>query len=228
MQYSIITTLLAAPLLALAQFPPPVEFSNILRSPINENITIAYKTPPAGTCTTAFSTQKQFTGYIGMLHDAKIQLLLTQPGLPPFTLQPIQQNYSINTFFWFTEARQNPETAPLTIWINGGPGSSSLIGMFAENGPCEVIQMPDGSYGTQARMWGWDRSSNILFIDQPAQVRALSIPRVVANICRNAQSSPVGCHIHRELTSTGLPVRKQYPSFSLCIATVFKMRDCRL
>ncbi|KAI4789723.1 alpha/beta-hydrolase, partial [Aureobasidium sp. EXF-8845] len=90
--------------------------------------------------------------------------------LPPFTLQPIQQNYSINTFFWFTEARQNPETAPLTIWINGGPGSSSLIGMFAENGPCEVIQMPDGSYGTKARMWGWDRSSNILFIDQPAQV----------------------------------------------------------
>jgi hypothetical protein len=216
MQYSIITTLLAAPLLALAQFPPPVEFSNILRSPINENITIAYKTPPAGTCTTAFSTQEQFTGYIGMLNDAKIQLLLTQPGLPPFTLQPIQQNYSINTFFWFTEARQNPETAPLTIWINGGPGSSSLIGMFAENGPCEVIQMPDGSYGTQARMWGWDRSSNILFIDQPAQVRT------------PASIVFVGCHIHRELTSTGLPVRKQYPSFSLCIATVFKMRDCRL
>ncbi|KAI4721806.1 alpha/beta-hydrolase [Aureobasidium sp. EXF-10727] len=155
MQYTVITSLLAAPLLALAQFPPPVEYSNILKSPINENITVAYKTPPAGTCTTAFSTQKQFTGYI---------------GLPPFTLQPIQQNYSINTFFWFTEARQSPETAPLTIWINGGPGSSSLIGMFAENGPCEVIQMADGSYGTQTRMWGWDRSSNVLFIDQPTQV----------------------------------------------------------
>ncbi|THX49244.1 alpha/beta-hydrolase [Aureobasidium pullulans] len=155
MQYPIITSLLVAPLLALAQFPPPVEYSNILESPINENITIAYKTPPAGTCTTAFSTQKQFTGYI---------------GLPPFTLQPIQQNYSINTFFWFTEARQNPETAPLTIWINGGPGSSSMIGMFAENGPCEVVLMADGTYGTQARMWGWDRSSNVLFIDQPAQV----------------------------------------------------------
>jgi hypothetical protein len=66
MQYTIITSLLAAPLLALAQFPPPVEYSKILKSPINENITIAYKTPPAGTCTTAFNTQKQFTGYIGM------------------------------------------------------------------------------------------------------------------------------------------------------------------
>lgn len=47
--------------------------------------------------------------------------------------------------------------------------------MFAENGPCEVVQMADGSYGTQSRMWGWDRSSNILFIDQPTQVRISAI-----------------------------------------------------
>lgn len=155
MQYATILGCLLASPLALAQFPPVGEYSDILKSPINPNITISYKTPEAGTCTTAFSTQKQFTGYI---------------GLPPFTLAPVQQNYSINTFFWFTEARQNPETAPLTIWLNGGPGSSSMVGMFNENGPCEIIQMADGSYGTQARMWGWDRSSNILFIDQPAQV----------------------------------------------------------
>lgn len=68
MQPAIIASLLASPLLVLAQFPQPVQYSNILKSPINENITIAYKTPPAGTCTTAFSTQKQFTGYIGMIH----------------------------------------------------------------------------------------------------------------------------------------------------------------
>jgi serine carboxypeptidase len=44
-----------------------------------------------------------------------------------------------------------------------------LIGFFQETGPCEVVQLPDGSYGTQARLWGWDRSSNMLFIDQPVQ-----------------------------------------------------------
>lgn len=108
-----------------------------------------------GTCTTAFSTQKQYTGYI---------------GLPPYTLEPIQQNYSINTFFWFIEARQVPEAAPLTIWLNGGPGSSSMVGLFNEVGPCEVVQTDAGGYGTQARRWGWDRSSNILFIDQPNEV----------------------------------------------------------
>lgn len=104
---------------------------------------------------TAFPTQRQYTGYI---------------HLPPYTMAPIQQNYSINTFFWFVEARQVPESAPLTIWLNGGPGSSSMVGLFNEVGPCEVVQMSDGSFGTQSRMWGWDRSSNMLFIDQPNQV----------------------------------------------------------
>ena len=45
-----------------------------------------------------------------------------------------------------------------------------MIGFFQETGPCEVVQMEDGTYGTQPRLWGWDRSSNMLFIDQPAQV----------------------------------------------------------
>ncbi|KAL1297362.1 hypothetical protein AAFC00_004903 [Neodothiora populina] len=143
------------PTFVSAQYPPAADYSHILTSPIDPNITIAYKQPEAGTCNTVFNTQKQYSGYI---------------GIPPYTLAPIQQNYSINTFFWFFEARQNPETAPLTIWLNGGPGSSSMIGLFQELGPCEVVQLADGSYGTQPRMWGWDRSSNVLFIDQPAQV----------------------------------------------------------
>lgn len=104
---------------------------------------------------TAFTTQEQYTGYI---------------NLPPYTLLPIQQNYSINTFFWFVEARQDPQSAPLTIWLSGGPGTSSMFGMFNEVGPCQVVQLEDGSYGTQVNTWGWDRSSNMLFIDQPNQV----------------------------------------------------------
>ncbi|KAM3416501.1 Carboxypeptidase [Cercospora zeina] len=144
-----------AALPAHAQYPRPPSYQNILKSPIDPSVTVSYKQPSNGTCTTAFETQKQYTGYI---------------GIPPYTLAPIQQNYSINTFFWFVEARQTPETAPLTIWLNGGPGSSSLFGMFNELGPCEVVQMADGGYGTQMRTFGWDRISNVLFIDQPNQV----------------------------------------------------------
>ncbi|KAK8184374.1 Alpha/Beta hydrolase protein [Phyllosticta citribraziliensis] len=140
---------------SVAQFPPAVTFTNITRSPTNSNITVSFKSPAPGTCTTVFDYQKQYSGYI---------------SLPPFTLAPVQQDYPINTFFWFIESRENASTAPLTIWLNGGPGSSSMIGLFEETGPCKIIELSDGSFGTQARTWGWDRSSNVLFIDQPVQV----------------------------------------------------------
>ncbi|KIW11789.1 hypothetical protein PV08_09061 [Exophiala spinifera] len=141
---------------SLSQYPPPLNESlTTIHSPINPNITIKFKAPSVGTCTTVFATQKQVTGYI---------------TLPPNVLDPSPGNYTINTFFWFIEARQVPEAAPLTIYINGGPGSSSMVGLFQEVGPCRVVEIAEGQLGTVARDWGWDRSSNILFIDQPVQV----------------------------------------------------------
>ncbi|KAL8710401.1 MAG: hypothetical protein Q9220_005002 [cf. Caloplaca sp. 1 TL-2023] len=140
------------------QFPSPNYLTanvTVVQSPTNRNIVLHFKSPPVGTCTTVFPTQRQFTGYV---------------TLPPRTLAPIQQDYYVNTFFWFIEARTNPSSAPLTIFINGGPGSSSMVGLFQEAGPCEVVEIAQGRFGTQARDWGWDRSSNIIFIDQPNQV----------------------------------------------------------
>lgn len=128
----------------LAQYPPVSNLTTIT-SPVDGNITISYKSPPAGTCQTVFDTQQQYTGWVHI------------PG-----------NYSTNTFFWFIGARD--PTDQLTIWLNGGPGSSSMIGLFTENGPCEVIEVAAGKLATQAREWGWDRGSNMLYIDQPNQV----------------------------------------------------------
>jgi carboxypeptidase C (cathepsin A) len=149
------------------QFPASPTYDKILQSAINRNITISYNRPNSSTCATAFSHQQQYAGYV---------------NLPPFTLAPYQQNYSINTFFWFFEARTSPETAPLTMWLNGGPGSSSMVGLFEEVGPCEIVQLPNGSYSTQPRLWGWDRSSNLLFIDQPTQTGFSYDERVNATV----------------------------------------------
>lgn len=112
----------------------------VARSPADSNITISYK-EPQGACKTAFSQQKQYTGWVHL------------PG-----------GYSTNLFFWFVEGRQRTDS--LTIWLNGGPGSSSMFGFFAGNGPCEVIEKGINKYDTMAREWGWDRASNMLFIDQ--------------------------------------------------------------
>lgn len=115
-----------------------------VRSPGDANITVSYKEPD-GACRTAFDSQKQYTGWVNV------------PG-----------DYPTNLFFWFVGARQ--ETDSLTIWLNGGPGSSSMYGFFTGNGPCEVVEKGLDEYETVAREWGWDRASNMLFIDQPNQV----------------------------------------------------------
>ena len=153
----LIVGLLALVSTSLAQFPPSPANDTlvVLPSQIDPNVTISYKSVPLGTCTTVFATQQQFAGYI---------------TLPPNISDPSQGNYAINTFFWFIEARQLPESAPLTVFINGGPGSSSMVGLFQEVGPCQVVEVASGQLGTIARDWGWDRSSNIVFIDQPTQV----------------------------------------------------------
>ncbi|EKJ74168.1 hypothetical protein FPSE_05670 [Fusarium pseudograminearum CS3096] len=116
----------------------------VVHSPANRDVTVSYKTPE-DVCSTAFDSQKQYTGWVSV------------PG-----------DYPTNLFFWFVEARE--PTDSLTIWLNGGPGSSSLYGFFTGNGPCEIVEKGMNEYETLVREWGWDRASNMLFIDQPNQV----------------------------------------------------------
>jgi hypothetical protein len=63
------------------------------------------------------------------------------------------QTYEINTFFWFFESRKDPANAPLSIWMNGGPGSSSMVGLLRENGPCYVNA---DSNSTTISEWAWN------------------------------------------------------------------------
>ncbi|GLB39568.1 putative serine carboxypeptidase [Lyophyllum shimeji] len=76
----------------------------------------------------------------------------------------IEVGTNMSMWFWFFEARESPDTAPFTLWLNGGPGCSSMIGLFQENGPCLVN--PDGKT-TTLNPYSWNNLSNMIYIDQP-------------------------------------------------------------
>lgn len=68
-------------------------------------------------------------------------------------------------FFWFwPTTHPNPDKSIL-IWLNGGPGCSSLLGFLEENGP--ILWQP-GAYKPVRNLWSWHRLTNIVYVDQPA------------------------------------------------------------
>ncbi|KAK4696036.1 hypothetical protein P7C71_g1816, partial [Lecanoromycetidae sp. Uapishka_2] len=93
----------SAPQLEPRQIPANATDVTTIQSPTG--VTIRYKEPgKEGVCETTPGVGS-YAGYVDLAPDS-------------------------HTFFWFFEARHNPESAPLTLWLNGGPGSDSLIGLF--------------------------------------------------------------------------------------------------
>jgi hypothetical protein len=133
-----------------AQRPQIIPGVQVIQSKLGDGITISYKEP--GICEVNKGV-KSYAGYI---------------RLPPQTLAPfnITQNYPINLFYWYFQARKNPESAPLSVWMNGGPGASSMRGLLRENGPCSINA---DSNSTSNNPWSWNEVSNMIYFDQPVQ-----------------------------------------------------------
>ncbi|KAF2667173.1 putative serine carboxypeptidase [Microthyrium microscopicum] len=133
-----------------AQFPVQPQNVQTVNSQHSPGVTLSYK--ENGICETTKGV-KSISGYV---------------HLPANTLADVQEDQpeNINTFFWFFESRKDPANAPLSIWMNGGPGSSSMIGLLQENGPCSVNR---DSNSTTLNPWSWNQEVNMLYIDQPVQ-----------------------------------------------------------
>ena len=71
-----------------------------------------------------------------------------------------------NLFFWYVESQQNPQSDPLVLWLNGGPGCSSLAGLLGENGPFR----PDAQGNLLRNEFSWNRVANVLYLESPAGV----------------------------------------------------------
>ncbi|KAH9740358.1 serine carboxypeptidase-like 25 [Citrus sinensis] len=96
------------------------------------------------------------------------------PGQPKVSFQQFSGYVAVNKvpgralFYWLTEATHNPLNKPLVVWLNGGPGCSSVAyGASEEIGPFRINKTASGLYLNKL---SWNTEANLLFLETPAGV----------------------------------------------------------
>lgn len=95
--------------------------------------------------------------------------------LPGLKKQPPWKHYSgylkasgtKHLHYWLIESAYKPTADPLVLWMNGGPGCSSVLGLLTEHGPFRVAK--DGS-GVTYNQYSWNYRANVLYLEAPAGV----------------------------------------------------------
>ncbi|CAO1627479.1 unnamed protein product [Parajaminaea phylloscopi] len=94
-------------------------------------------------------------------------------GLLPISDDP---KNNISYFFWLWAPQQSSGHDTLTLWLNGGPGCSSMVGMTTENGPFLVKSTAEGKLYVQRNLDSWNKAGWVLYVDQPAATGYSSAP----------------------------------------------------
>ncbi|CAH9121785.1 unnamed protein product [Cuscuta epithymum] len=145
-------------------------FPNVLKRPSDQQVDISAE--GWGDIESSFSDDEK--GTAAAYEDHLIVDGL--PGQPPSPEKIKQYGGYVNVdirngrslYYYFVESAQNSEKKPLILWLNGGPGCSSIgAGAFVELGPFGVN--PDGKT-LYSRKFSWNKVANVLFLDSPAGV----------------------------------------------------------
>lgn len=101
-------------------------------------------------------------------------LVVRLPGQPKVGFRQYAGHVDVDVkagrslFYYLAEADGDAHKKPLTLWLNGGPGCSSVGGgAFTELGP--FYPRGDGR-GLQINKMSWNKVSNLLFVESPAGV----------------------------------------------------------
>jgi len=79
-------------------------------------------------------------------------------------LMPIDANDTSRNLFFVFQPTVGAPVDEITIWLNGGPGCSSLEGFFQENGR---FIWSWGMYQPQINPYSWVNLTNVLWVEQP-------------------------------------------------------------
>ncbi|KAL2482801.1 Serine carboxypeptidase 24 [Forsythia ovata] len=115
-----------------------------------------------------------FTKIIALTKEQDSDRISELPGQPPVTFSQFSGYVNVNEkhgralFYWLTEATSQPENKPLLLWLNGGPGCSSVAyGASEEIGPFRINKTGSSLY---LNKYSWNKVANILFLESPAGV----------------------------------------------------------
>ena len=93
-------------------------------------------------------------------------------GAPPFPqysgfLDASSAEPGTKLHYWFARSSADDwATKPTVLWLNGGPGSSSILGFLQENGPLLVNR----TGGLMSNPWAWTIEANMVALESPAGV----------------------------------------------------------
>ena len=73
-------------------------------------------------------------------------------------------NETRELYFWYFPSTNPLAEDEITIWLNGGPGCSSLEGLLQENGP---FLWQYGTFAPVPNPWTWVNLTNMVWIEQP-------------------------------------------------------------
>ncbi|KAK1321362.1 Serine carboxypeptidase-like [Acorus calamus] len=74
----------------------------------------------------------------------------------------LEHTHAARLFYFFFESR-GKSSDPVVLWLTGGPGCSSELAVFYENGPFSIAD----NLSLVWNNYGWDKASNLIYVDQP-------------------------------------------------------------
>ncbi|PRQ28859.1 putative carboxypeptidase D [Rosa chinensis] len=110
----------------------------------------------------------------GISTSSDDDLVTNLPGQPAVDFKHYAGYVTVNEtkgralFYWFFEAATTPDQKPLVLWLNGGPGCSSVgYGASQEIGP---FLLDIKSQGLIFNNYSWNKEANVLFVESPIGV----------------------------------------------------------
>ncbi|KAI3790384.1 hypothetical protein L2E82_03380 [Cichorium intybus] len=116
-----------------------------------------------------------FTDTASLTIEQEKDRITALPGQPEVAFSQfsgyvtVHKKHGRALFYWLTEAAtHNPHQKPLVLWLNGGPGCSSIAyGASEEIGPFRINKTLSSLY---LNKYSWNKEANILFLESPAGV----------------------------------------------------------